>query len=82
MSYGSQGLKIALVSSYLRVLQAAGQVEILIFLVKIFFPHNVNYSLVMQGKCLFSDISRPGSQDKNVIITLCITSLDKQKFSA
>ena len=34
-----QGSKIALVRSYLRVLQAAGQVKILIFLVKItFFP--------------------------------------------
>ena len=35
-----QGLKIALVRSYLRVPQAAGQVEFFIFLVKIdFFPH-------------------------------------------
>ena len=35
----SQGSKIALVRSYLRVLQAAGRVKILIFLVKIkFFP--------------------------------------------
>ena len=34
-----QGSKIALVRSYLRVPQAAGQVKILIFLVKIkFFP--------------------------------------------
>ena len=34
-----QGSKIALVRSYLRVHQAAGQVKILIFLVKInFFP--------------------------------------------
>ena len=32
-----QGSKIALVRSYLRVPQAAGQVEILIFLVKIIF---------------------------------------------
>ena len=35
-----QGSKIALVRSYLRVHQAAGQVTILIFLVKItFFPY-------------------------------------------
>ena len=38
-----QGSKIALVRSYLRVLQAAGQVKILIFLVKItFFPLYAN----------------------------------------
>ena len=37
-----QGSKIALVRSYLRVPQAAGQVQILIFLVKfIFFTHMV-----------------------------------------
>ena len=34
-----QGSKTALVRSYLRVLQAAGQVKIFIFLVKIIFPH-------------------------------------------
>ena len=38
-----QGSKIALVRSYLRVPQAAGQVKILIFLVKIiFFPMYAN----------------------------------------
>ena len=37
-----QGSKIALVRSYLRVPQAAGQVKILIFLVKIIFSYNVN----------------------------------------
>ena len=38
-----QGSKIALVRSYLRVPQAAGQVKILIFLVKIyFFPIHAN----------------------------------------
>ena len=38
-----QGSKIALVSSYLRVPQAAGQVEILIFLMKInIFPIYAN----------------------------------------
>ena len=54
-----QGSKIALVSSYLRVPQAAGQVEILIFLVKIIFFLYMSIIFVMQGKCLFSDISRP-----------------------
>ena len=34
-----QGLKIALVCSYLQVPQAAKQVKILIFLVKIYFFH-------------------------------------------
>ena len=44
---------IALACSYLRVPQAAGQVEILIFLVKIFsFPY-LPMIFVMQGKCLF-----------------------------
>ena len=39
----TQGSKIALVRSYLRVPQAAGQVKILIFLVKIkFFPMYAN----------------------------------------
>ena len=38
-----QGSKIALVRSYLRVPQAAGQVKILMFLVKIkFFPKYAN----------------------------------------
>ena len=49
----TQGSKIALVRSYLRVPQAAGQVKILIFLVKInLFPMYTNI-FVMQGKCLF-----------------------------
>ena len=51
-----QGSKIALVRSYLRVPQAAGQVEILIFLVKIIFFLYMSIIFVMQGKCLFSDI--------------------------
>ena len=40
-----QGSKIALVRSYLRVPQAAGQVKILIFLVKInfFLIHAINF---------------------------------------
>ena len=59
LSKAMQGSKIALVRSYLRVPQAAGQVKILIFLVKfIFFPY-MQIVFVMQGKCLFSDISRP-----------------------
>ena len=38
-----QGSKIALIRSYLRVPQAAGQVKILIFLVKVkFFPMYAN----------------------------------------
>ena len=54
-----QGSKIALVRSYLRVPQAAGQVKILIFLVEVnFFPCTAIF-FVMQGKCLFQDISRP-----------------------
>ena len=52
-----QGSKIVLVRSYLRVSQAAGQVNILIFLLKIIFSPCM--PIVMQGKCLFSDISRP-----------------------
>ena len=45
-----QGSKISLVRSYLRVPQAAGQVKILIFLVKInLFPMYTNI-FVMQGK--------------------------------
>ena len=57
--YHIQGLKIVLVRSYLRVPQAAGQVNILIFLVKIKFSPCMPINFVMQGKCLFSDISRP-----------------------
>ena len=48
-----QGSKIALVRTYLRVPQAAGQVEFFIFLVKInLFPMYTNI-FAMQGKCLF-----------------------------
>ena len=48
-----QGSKIALVRSYLRVPKAAGQVEILILLMKMkYFPIYAN-NFVMQGKCLF-----------------------------
>ena len=54
-----QGSKIVLVRSYLRVSQAAGQVNILIFLLKIKFSPCMPINFVMQGKCLFSDISRP-----------------------
>ena len=54
-----QGSKIALVGSYLRVPQAAGQVKIRIFLVKIKFFPIMPIVFVMQGKCTFSDISRP-----------------------
>ena len=54
VSCGMQASKIALVHSYLRVPQAAGQVEILIFLVKIiFFLIYMPIVFVMQGKCLF-----------------------------
>ena len=56
-----QSSKKALVRSYLRVPQAAGRVEILIFLVKIIFFLYMSIIFVMQGKCLFSDISRPDS---------------------
>ena len=55
----AQGSKIVLVHSYLRVSQAAGQVNILIFLLKIKFSPCMPINFVMQGKCLFSDISRP-----------------------
>ena len=54
-----QGSKIALVRSYLRVPKAAGQVKILKFLVKIKFYPYMPVIFVMQGKCPFSDISRP-----------------------
>ena len=54
-----QGSKIALVRSYLRVAQAAGQVKILIFLVKIIFFPYMPIFFVMQGECLVSDISSP-----------------------
>ena len=58
-AYRLQGSKIVLVRSYLRVSQAAGQVNILIFLLKIKFSPCMPINFVMQGKCLFSDISRP-----------------------
>ena len=58
---GSQGSKIVLVRSYLRVSQAAEHVNILIFLLKIKFSRCMPINFVMQGKCLFSDISRSGS---------------------
>ena len=45
---------------------AAGKVNILIFLVKIKFSPCMPINFVMQGKCLFSDISRP------VIMTLLV----------
>ena len=54
----TQGSKIAHVLSYLRVPQAAGQVKILIFLVKIIFFQYMSIIFVMQGKCLLKDISR------------------------
>ena len=54
-----QGSKIVLVRSYLRVSQAAGQVNILILHVKIKFSPCMPIIFVKQGKCLFSDISRP-----------------------
>ena len=60
VSMGVQGSKIVLVRSYLRVSQAAGQVNFLIFLLKIKFSTCMPINFVMQGKCLFSDISRPG----------------------
>ena len=54
-----QGSKIPLVRSFLRVPQNAGQVKILIFLVKIkIFPY-MSLIYAMQGKCLFQDIMRP-----------------------
>ena len=63
--YGTrgQGSKIALVRSYLRVPQVAGQVKILIFLVKFNFSPYMPIIFVMQGKHLFQDISRPGGME-------------------
>ena len=66
----SQGSKIVLVRSYLRVSQAAGQVNILIFLLKIKFSPCMPINFVMQGKCLFSDISRPGSGRNTLVANL------------
>ena len=64
-----QGSKIVLVRSYLRVSQAAGQVNILIFLLKIKFSPCMPINFVMQGKCLFSDISRP-AMDETIYVIL------------
>ena len=63
---------MVLVSSYLRVSQAAGQVNILIFLLKIKFSPCMPINFVMQGKCLFSDISRP---DLSYVLCLLCFSL-------
>ena len=49
----NQGSKIALVCSYLRVLQAAGQVQILIFLVKIKFFSGVPIFLRCRASAYF-----------------------------
>ena len=65
----TQGSKIVLVRSYLQVSRAAGQVNILIFLLKIKFSPCMPINFVMQGKCLFSDISRPVT-DKIYIFTV------------
>ena len=62
----AHGSKIVLVRSYLRVSQAAGQVNILIFLLKINFSPCMPIHFVMQGKCLFSDISRPGASASSI----------------
>ena len=64
-----QGSKIVLVRSYLRVSQAAGQVNILIFLLKIKFSPCMPINFVMQGKCLFSDISRPVCDNGKIGLT-------------
>ena len=60
MNHDMQGSKIVLVRSYLQVSQAAGQVNILIFLLKIKFSPCMPINFVKQGKCLFPDILRPG----------------------
>ena len=61
-----QGSTIVLVRSYLRVLKTAGQVNILIFLVKIRFSLCMPINFVVQGKCLFSDISRPVEKKQGI----------------
>ena len=48
-----QGSKIALVRSYLRVPQAAGQVKFWYLLMKITIFPIYSIIFVMQGKCLF-----------------------------
>ena len=60
------GLENSTLRSYLRVSQATGQVNILIFILKINFSPCMPINFVMQGKCLFSDILRAcvGDQKK------------------
>ena len=70
--YMHQGSKIVLVCLYLRVSQAAGQVNILIFLLKIKFSPCMPINFVMQGKFLFSDISRPDAWVKVFRITAAV----------
>ena len=53
MKYYDQGSKIVLVRSYLRVPEAAGQVKILIFLVKINFSHVCQYFLGCRASAYF-----------------------------
>ena len=81
-----QGSKIVLVRSYLRVSQAAGQVNILIFLLKIKFSPCMPINLVMQGKCLFSDISRPdvspAKHGRHIGITTPSASYGGQTFGS
>ena len=62
-----KGSKIALVRSYLGVPRAAGQVNILIFLVKIIFPYACQY-FWDRGKCLFYDITKPAMPVKKVVL--------------
>ena len=50
--------------------QAAGQVNIFIFLLKIKFSPCMPINFVMQGKCIFLDISRP---DHNSTLKNCLT---------
>ena len=83
-----QGSKIALVRSYLRVPQAAGQVKILLFLVKIENFPIMPLIFVMQGKCLFLDISRPErepqhepAESKSVILCLRFIELIQKNQS-
>ena len=72
-----QGSKIVLVRSYLRVSQAAGQVNILIFLLKIKFSQCMPIIFVMQGKCLFSDISRPGLSSLPAAVNIILALLHR-----
>ena len=65
-SITQQGSKIVLVHSYLRVPKAAGQVNILIFLVEFKFSPCMTINFVMQGKCLFSDILRPAQEQIDI----------------